>query len=149
MASVTLQPQSVTDSLVQQIKSYSDLSGTSASTAATAAVNAQNSQQQAATSETNAAASATSAAQSAAQASALLNQYITTIGNGTLTTFTITHNLNIQYPTIKIIEISSGNYVYPPCFMDGPQLTVTNSNVVTIVFSTAPTSGQYKVIIQG
>lgn len=71
------------------------------------------------------------------------NSYSTTIGNGSSTSFTITHNLGTRNVTVAIYETASP---YEEVIADVYRTTV---NTVTINTATAPTSGQYTVVIIG
>lgn len=71
------------------------------------------------------------------------NSYSTTIGNGNSTSFTITHNLGTRNVAVAIYETASP---YEEVIADVYRTTV---NTVTINTATAPTSGQYTVVIIG
>ncbi|MFJ8515322.1 hypothetical protein [Lysinibacillus xylanilyticus] len=70
-------------------------------------------------------------------------KYVASIGNGTATTFTVTHNLNTQDVTVTIREMASP---YNVVFAD---LQVTNVNAITVLFGSAPTANQYRVTVTG
>lgn len=65
------------------------------------------------------------------------------IGDGTSTSIPITHNLNTRDVTWNLYR-NSGTYddVVPDCQR-------TSTNVITLIFATAPTSNQYRIVIQG
>lgn len=63
------------------------------------------------------------------------------IGDGTATSFTVTHNLNTRDVTIELIEVSTGETVYA----DTTRPTV---NTINVTFAVAPTAAQYRVIIK-
>jgi hypothetical protein len=67
--------------------------------------------------------------------------YAINIGDGTATTFTVTHNLNTKDVTVELIEVSTGETVYA----DTTRPTV---NTLSIVFAVAPTAAQYRVIVK-
>lgn len=69
-----------------------------------------------------------------------LAKYTTTCG--TSTTWTVTHNLGTLAVTYAIREVSSGAIVEADVVM-------TSTNVVTVTFAVAPTSGQYAITIIG
>lgn len=58
------------------------------------------------------------------------------------TTATITHNLGTLDLGVSVYEISSGNLVMP-------DIQVTTTNTVTLTFATAPTTGQYRAVVDG
>jgi Phage tail fibre repeat len=70
-------------------------------------------------------------------------KYAATIGDGTTTTFTITHNLNTQDVIVMVRENASP---YNVVFAD---IQITDANNIKVLFSTAPTSNQYRVIVVG
>lgn len=65
-----------------------------------------------------------------------------TIGDGTSTSLAVTHGLGSQYVTAQVFDASSGTQV--EC-----DVTLTSGTVTTFVFTTAPTSAQYRVVITG
>lgn len=60
---------------------------------------------------------------------------------GSSTSYAVTHNLGIKDVIVELYEVSTGETVYT-------DVTRTSTNVVTIGFATAPTSGQYRVVIK-
>ena len=54
----------------------------------------------------------------------------------------ITHNLGTLDVTVAVYEVSTGALVEP-------DITLTNTNTVTLTFATAPTSGQYRAVVTG
>jgi hypothetical protein len=73
----------------------------------------------------------------------MLKKVTATIGDGTSTAFSITHNLNTQDISVQIRETTA-----PYNFVTAT-IQATDVNAVTITFSSIPTNGQYKVIILG
>ena len=68
--------------------------------------------------------------------------YSITLGDGSNTSFNVTHNL-IKSNVISVIrETSSGNIVYP-------SLKIVNSNTVNVGFASAPSSAFYTISILG
>jgi hypothetical protein len=65
------------------------------------------------------------------------------IGDGSATSFVITHNFNTREVLVDVFY-ESGNY--DTIIVD---ITRTSVNAVTIVFSNAPTSNQFRVVILG
>lgn len=69
-----------------------------------------------------------------------VRKYGTTIGNGALTSFTITHGLGTLDVIVAVYEVSTGALV--EC-----TVTVTSTTVVTLVFTVAPTTNQFRVVV--
>lgn len=65
-----------------------------------------------------------------------------TIGDGTATTLTVTHNLNTIDVIVSVREVSTGAQV----LVDNVANAV---NTVQLTFGTAPTTGQYRVTVTG
>lgn len=63
-----------------------------------------------------------------------------TIGDGTATTITFTHNLNTQDIIVSVREVSTNNGVLT-------DYTANGANTVQVTFGTAPTTGQYRVTV--
>ena len=63
------------------------------------------------------------------------------IGDGVLTSIPVTHSLNSTDVSVNLFEVSSGMEVHT-------RIVRTNANTVTLSFTNAPTSGQYRVIIR-
>ena len=70
------------------------------------------------------------------------NKYTTLFGNGSATTFTITHNLNNTSVLAQIIRDASGSFVYP-------DITISGSNAITLEFTTAPATNEYRANVYG
>jgi hypothetical protein len=73
----------------------------------------------------------------------LVKKYATTIGNASATAFTVTHNLNTRDVIVSIYEVANNEE------WDLPDVVHTSVNSVTLTFSTAPTSGQFRVVVVG
>ncbi len=70
-------------------------------------------------------------------------KYSSAIGNGALTTIPVTHNLGTQDVTVTVKEAASPfNVVLCDC-------QITDANKITLLFATAPASGQYRVTVVG
>lgn len=70
-------------------------------------------------------------------------KYITTIGNGTLTSFTVTHSLNTMAVIVEIYETATGLTVLA-------DVTRTTVNAITVTgFTVAPTTNLYTVVVVG
>lgn len=65
-----------------------------------------------------------------------------TVGDGTATTLTVTHNLNTLDVQVTVREVSTGAQVLVDNVANGV-------NTVQVTFGTAPTTGQYRVTVQG
>lgn len=68
--------------------------------------------------------------------------YTQTIGNGSATTFAVTHSLGNQYVTAQVFDATSNQLV--EC-----DVTLTSATVTTFGFAVAPTTDQYRVVIVG
>lgn len=73
----------------------------------------------------------------------IARKYAITIGDGSLTQFTIMHNLNTKDVTVQIFE---NNTSYAQVEAD---VEHTSENFVRINFASAPTSNEYRVVIVG
>jgi hypothetical protein len=73
-----------------------------------------------------------------------VNKFATFIGNSSLTSFTIKHDLNTFDVAVTIYDISRGTFY--SCLAD---VTPINPNEVVIGFATPPIDHQYRVIIIG
>lgn len=65
-----------------------------------------------------------------------------TIGDGTATTITFTHNLNTQDVVVSVREVATNAVVIA-------DVVANAANTVQITFGTAPTSGQYRATVIG
>lgn len=65
-----------------------------------------------------------------------------TIGDGSATTITVTHNLNTQDVVVSVKEVSSNAGVLVDWVANGV-------NTVQLTFGTAPSSGQYRATVVG
>ena len=70
-------------------------------------------------------------------------RYSASFGDGSATSYTITHNLGTRDVTVGIYR-NSGNYDEVFC-----DVQHTSTNAVTLVFTSAPTSNQYRVVVVG
>lgn len=75
--------------------------------------------------------------------SVVARKFSTTVGNGSATSFTVTHNLGTRAVTVNIFETASP---YTQIFAD---VTHDTTNAVAVAFSSAPSSGQYTVVVVG
>lgn len=67
-------------------------------------------------------------------------KYSATIGDGSATTITVTHNLNTQDVSVSVKEVSSNAGVLVDWVANGV-------NTVQLTFGTAPSSGQYRATV--
>lgn len=65
-----------------------------------------------------------------------------TIGDGTATTITVTHNLNTQDVLVSVREVATNAVVLADVVANG-------LNTVQLTFAVAPTAGQYRASVQG
>jgi len=70
-------------------------------------------------------------------------KYATTIGDGSATSYAVTHNLATKDVTVQIFE---NNADYNQIEAD---VQHTSDSVVTVKFAVAPTAGEYRVVIVG
>lgn len=74
--------------------------------------------------------------------SSSLKNYGTNVGNGTATSYTVTHNLGASNISVSVKENSSGYFVYP-------DIKVSDTNTIVVEFANAPTTDQYYVMVLG
>lgn len=70
-------------------------------------------------------------------------RYAANFGDGTNTSYTITHNLGTRDVTVAVYR-NSGSYDEVVC-----DVNHTSTTALTLVFSSAPTSNQYRVVVLG
>lgn len=73
----------------------------------------------------------------------VVRKYAVAIGDGTATSITVTHNLNTRDVTVGVYDAAS---TYDEVMCDIQHTTV---NTVTLLFSVAPTAGQYRAVVHG
>ena len=73
----------------------------------------------------------------------VVSKYNANVGDGSATSYTVTHNLNTRDVQVTVYE-STGSYAEVIC--DVNHATV---NTITLLFSVAPTLNQYRVVVQG
>lgn len=69
-----------------------------------------------------------------------------TVGNGTDTSFTITHNLGTRDVIVQVYDVTVAGPQYDTVYVDAVRST---TNTVTVTFAAAPSSNQYRVVITG
>lgn len=75
--------------------------------------------------------------------SVVVRKYAANVGDGSATSYTITHNLNTKDVQVTIYD-NSTPFAEVVC-----DVQHTSTSAVTLLFSTAPTSNQYRVVVQG
>ena len=75
--------------------------------------------------------------------SVVVTKYAANVGDGSNTSYTITHNLNTKDVQVTVYDNSSP---YAEVICD---VQHTSTTAVTLLFSVAPTSNQYRVVVQG
>lgn len=66
--------------------------------------------------------------------------YSTDIGNGTLTTIPVTHNLGTKLVHVSVMDATTFDEVFVEFSRD-------SANSIELIFATAPTTNQYKVLV--
>jgi hypothetical protein len=77
----------------------------------------------------------------AIDSSVVVSKYATNVGDGTATSYTITHNLGTRDVIVSVYE-GSGSYAEVIC-----DVNHATTNTITLLFSVAPTSNQYRVVV--
>lgn len=72
-----------------------------------------------------------------------MSRYAANIGDGVAANIVVTHNLNIRDVQVSVYETAS------PYNMVWPDVQMTSVNTVTLGFASAPTAGQYRVVVVG
>jgi hypothetical protein len=67
-------------------------------------------------------------------------KYAQAVGNGSLTSFTVTHSLGSSNVSVDVVEVSTGDLVMA-------DILVVDANNVTVNFATAPASNAFEVIV--
>ena len=73
----------------------------------------------------------------------VVRKYAVSLGDGSATSYTITHNLGTRDVTVALYEVASP---YAEVLAD---VEHTTTNTITVKFSVAPTTDQYRVAVQG
>jgi hypothetical protein len=72
-----------------------------------------------------------------------VRKYAASVGDGTATSYTVTHSLNTKDVTVAVYDNSSP---YAEVICD---VQHTSTSAITLLFSVAPTSNQYRVVVHG
>jgi len=70
-------------------------------------------------------------------------RYTSDLGDGSATSFTLTHNLGSRALQVQVYR-NSGNYDQIEC-----EVRRTSTSVLTLLFTTAPTSNQFTAVVTG
>ena len=73
----------------------------------------------------------------------VVSKYAVSIGDGTATSYTVTHNLNTKDVTVAVYD-NLAPYAEVLC-----DVQHTSTTALTLLFSVAPTSNQYRVVVHG
>ena len=73
----------------------------------------------------------------------VVRKYAVSLGDGSATSYTITHNLGTRDVTVALYEVASP---YAEVLAD---VEHTTTNTITVKFSVAPTADQFRVAVQG
>jgi hypothetical protein len=77
----------------------------------------------------------------AIDSSVVVSKYSTNVGDGSATSYTITHNLGTRDVIVSVYE-ASGSYAEVIC-----DVNHATTNTITLLFSVAPTLNQYRVVV--
>jgi len=74
--------------------------------------------------------------------SVVTRKYAVTIGDGSATAFTVTHNLGTRDVDTTVFNISTNEAV-------DVDIVMTSTSAITVSFASAPASGSYRVVVMG
>jgi hypothetical protein len=77
----------------------------------------------------------------AIDSSVVVSKFATNVGDGSATSYTITHNLGTRDVIVSVYE-GSGSYAEVIC-----DVNHATTNTITLLFSVAPTLNQYRVVV--
>jgi hypothetical protein len=72
----------------------------------------------------------------------VVRKFAASIGDGAATSYNVDHNLGTTDVQVQVFQISDGAQIEP-------DITRTTTNRVVIAFTTAPTTNQFRVVVQG
>lgn len=72
----------------------------------------------------------------------VVRKFAANVGNGSLTSLTVTHNLNTLDVQVEVVLVATGETVLT-------DVTRTGVNAVDVIFAVAPTTNQYRVLVSG
>jgi hypothetical protein len=72
-----------------------------------------------------------------------VNKYSQSVGDGTNTSYPVTHSLSTRDVVVNVYEVASP---YTQVF---PDIANTTTSAITVTFATAPTTNQYRVVVLG
>lgn len=78
-----------------------------------------------------------------ARPSAGASKHVTSIGNGSSTSITVTHNLGTRWVLVRVYDNSSP-YEEIAC-----TVRVTSTNTCTLIFGVAPATDEYTAVVVG
>ncbi len=74
--------------------------------------------------------------------SIIARKFAANVGDGSATSYTVTHNLGTLDASVSLVEVATGvQWV--------PDVTARTTNTVTLAFNTAPASGAFRAIVTG
>lgn len=74
-------------------------------------------------------------------------KYVASVGDGSATSYTLTHGLGAVWVTVQVYDNTSGKYFIPDHTVNLSAGTPTGT--VTVTFPSAPSANQYRVVITG
>lgn len=78
----------------------------------------------------------------AVDTSVVVRKYAVAVGNGSLTSVAVTHNLGTRDITWSVYDVANNEFVD----VDG---VATDTNTLTLTFAAAPAAGAYRVVVHG
>jgi hypothetical protein len=69
-----------------------------------------------------------------------LNSFVQTIGDGTATAYTVTHNLGTLDVDLRVVRVSDGAVSFPA-------VTVTSTTTAVVTFGVAPAANTFRVLV--